>query len=364
MLHRCFNVSAALRTVASEFPRSCGAIEACPEEALSAPVPTHGRSCDDSPTLPSCRANATHAPPSAPGTSALRDAGEPWPAARAVSFFLPAHTVSDIIRYTQRPPRARLSECTNLAIAGTGSSTLATWLAKVSIHSHHNHALDTWERLLKWERLRGHARPKCVIVILRDPAHRLESGARYEIFERRVGQFISAAGQHLHPDNPRATKLSELIQCLRHRGDGAPCDRRCSAAGRGMLNLYDSSASLPCWSRLDTVGLSGPEHGSYFLVSQLAYLRSFDFLNASRGPDVHFLCTERLPEMWDGLVKRLSGESAGAGTGRSLQNRSSASRGAFIAKNTRLDADSAAFVRESMFAWDARLHEAFCGVAY
>lgn len=322
-------------------------------------------------------------------TTPLRDAAlaQPWLASRAVSEQLPSISVQDILRHQRRRPRAHLSQCVNIAIAGTGSTTLASWLQQRSIHAHHNHILDTWDKLLQWDKLQGSPQPpRCAIVTLRDPARRLESGARFELFEvhRHIGPLASEAGRFLHPTNARATRTRELIDCLERCANDASngttpnatgCDRPCSAAGRGMLRLYQASAAMHSWPHgLNVQGLSGPTSGSFFLISQLEYLRGLDLLNDS-APDVHFLCTERMAEMWESLVSRIgrfAADASDADTAKldSRQNRSASSKATLVVRpdqyqrmlnNTRLDARTEAFVRESMFPWDTRLHEAVCG---
>ena len=322
-------------------------------------------------------------------TAPLRDAAlaQPWLTSRAVSEQLPSISVQDILRHQRRRPRAHLSQCINIAIAGTGSTTLASWLQQRSIHAQHNHVLDTWDKLLHWDKLQGSPHPpRCAIVTLRDPARRLESGVRYELFEthRHIGPLASEAGRFLHPTNARATQTRELIDCLERCANdpsngttpkATGCDRPCSAAGRGMLRLYQASAAVHSWPNgMSVLGLSGPTSGSFFLISQLEYLRGLDLLNDS-APDVHFLCTERMGEMWESLVSRIgrfAGDPSDVGIAKlgSAQNRSASSKATMVVRpdqyqrmlnNTRLDARTEAFVRESMFPWDTRLYEAVCG---
>ena len=115
-----------------------------------------------------------------------------------------------------------LSQCINIAIAGTRSTTLHSWLQQRSIHAQHRHVLDTWDKLLLWDRLHGSPHPpRCAIVTWRDPARRLESGTCYDLFthHKHIRPLAGEAGRFLHPTNARATKTRELIDCLERCGN-------------------------------------------------------------------------------------------------------------------------------------------------
>ena len=142
-----------------------------------------------------------------------------------------------------------------------------------------------------------------------------------------------------------------------------------------MKRLYQASASVHSWPNgLSVNGLAGPTSGSFFMISQIEYLRGLDLLNAS-APDVRFICTERLVEMWEALVSRIGmfgSDALGVDIAKvgSRGNRTASSLATAVVRpdqyqrmlnNTRLDAKTEAFVRESMFPWDTRLHEAVCG---
>ena len=301
----------------------------------------------------------------------LRDSAaikEQWPPALHVSQDLPSHSAHDVLQCRLRPARANLSDCTMMALAATGSSTLFSWLSKVghSKHAIHNHAADTWEGLLLADKIQGKGKrkmPACVIISLRDPAERLESGMRFDLFgvPGHVGSLVSNAGQLLHGRITRRTDLDGLIAALRDcsnassRVGNGNCSAAQQAAGNGMLGMYTSSAARPIWPHgLNLAGVPGPQGGSYYMVSQLAYLRGLHCRNET-SPDVHFVCTERLSEGLDALSRRI-GTGAGSLVNAARQNRSSS----HDSEHARISPQSADFVRNSMFPWDTALHEAIC----
>lgn len=289
--------------------------------------------------------------------------------------------------------REGLRACTNFAIAGTASSTLARALSEYS-------NATNWDHTMLWPALRRRPMhtgrlPRCLIATLRDPASRLASGFRYDLLYGHLGQVQGL--------------------CAQWRRDGGGCPPNATAAFVSALRrmdepraqkMYRSSAGAP------TFGASGGPQpdGSFFLVSQAHYLSRGLNCSAPDAPLVHVLCAERFDDDFGELLARYGhpvgrtarhggywasltahATSLGAGVLNVLTGTAPAARGVshrmwrsapddaallLAAANasrlavpelkarvagTALGEEDARFVREALFPWDAELHARYCG---
>ena len=131
--------------------------------------------------------------------------------------------------------------------------------------------------------------------------------------------------------------------------------------------------------------------GSFFLVSQLDYLRDHGGLEGSGQLAIHYVCTETFDTDWRRLLTRFERAAepatsehapvgsatgatepsadarlvacpkaaAGSGSSCSINVRANETQGHDA--STLLSADDAAFVRRCLYPWDAKLHQALCG---
>lgn len=122
-------------------------------------------------------------------------------------------------------------------------------------------------------------------------------------------------------------------------------DRRASAFGGGMLSF-----------------VGGPMAGqaANFLVSQLDYLRGLD---CGARHELHIVCTESFDFDWQQLL-RTFGLASGSAEGGAARSATAPTRHNWRSAEKRAGALSeadAAFVRECLYPWDAKLHALVCG---
>ena len=291
--------------------------------------------------------------PSLPAATAARD--------ERASRFLRASTIA---KSAKRQPAAapRLADCSNLAVAGTGSRSLTEAMKAIGLsQAQHKHGA----------RIASSARRKCYLLTLRDPAKRLESGFRYDL---------------THPETPRSNSLVQ--PSIKSLTDFVAALRNSSYPGHHLAKaMYEQSVIDPSkgFQRMATLPLSpfggcptdNRLHkkciGSHFLVPQLDYLLDADAENM----EVHFLCAERLGDDWRS-VRRSFGQQA-EDASMPLYNRreemgqlyinapsiivpnNSAAYASLVKRRSTLSESDRAFVRECLFPFDTQLHQLACG---
>ena len=255
----------------------------------------------------------------------------------------------------RRPDVASLTQCANLAVAGTGSETLSHLLgSKRNQYVHHYHV----------KRIRDFPAARCFIATIRDPAERLESGYRFEL--------VNDAFNPTQPLNSLAgpfPTLGAFVDALQNTSS--------SRHQRALLMLQRSSlepsrkfqhsmATLPnCWrftsasaSRLIQSKTSFSCIGSNFLVPQVDYLIGAD---CSRT-ELHFLCTRTLERDWAAMSASFSDVAAAANVSHHFHARSSevSSISPSALERSRLNDEQKAFVRNCLYPDDTRLYRHVC----
>ena len=235
---------------------------------------------------------------------------------------------------TAHRPSLRLAACSNLAPAGTGTTSLAHAL----MHTGNNSQINQGSRALRLNTSKislvhhDHnlfipslsLRPgggSCFIMTLRDPVERLKSGLAYGGF----GVPLKGVGY----------SLSNFVSALR---SGQARSFYENSVQRGM-------AGLPLH----------PPRTSNFLVPQIAYLRG---LNCSHT-EIHFICTCALAADWSSLRQQF-----GAAAWDDAPKTATHLRVGLQKNNTRTpssnDADAEHFVRWGLYKADTLLHRSYC----
>ena len=225
-----------------------------------------------------------------------------------------------------------LSECMNLAPAGTGSQSLSDALMTATGGGHWHH--DHFRRI---ETASAIEAARCFIVTIRDPAERLASGFRYlnrfwrgPTLVKTLADFVAAARDPAH------------------------------AAHAEVIRFYLESVAWPkpvsfrieSWDALTTCSRPGPLRLGdlcFFLTSQLDFLRGF----RPAIDELHAVCTEEFDADWDALMQHFELPSLPV-THRHAWN------GGKRRPLADVHADDAAFVRECLYPWDVKLHRDLC----
>ena len=257
------------------------------------------------------------------------------------------------------PLAHRLSDCANLAPAGTGTMTLyeqALRAAPAGRHWQHSH-----ERRI---RSPGLENVSCFIITLRDPAARLESGFRYDT----AHWFSHELDRVFRQGEPVMPATADFVAAFRNGSTGD--------AWAGVMRMFLGSASHPLATVSPPVKgweAGAPRSGSNFLVSQLDYFRDYHGPRApteTRAQVMHVLCTERFDEGWSALLSRRFGikdtKAYLHANDRAADPKGAAARGGVRNGHyqappvTGLSDEDASFVRKCMFPWDALLHARLC----
>ena len=252
------------------------------------------------------------------------------------------HVVSHVLReqdcqHAQR--NVLLSQCLNLAPAGTGTQSLLGALSTISSNAAR---LDVAHS----GRISETRHAPCYVMTLRDPATRMSSAYRYAQQMRTV----------LRPP-PQPTARQRAV----------PAKPSLFISGFPSAMQRNDSLAAAYYSRAAT-GASGTaytnlisQYGAVanFFISQAEYLRGLDCSRAS----VHFVCTDDFDADWTALHRvfnRSTLSSAAVhrnarGTRGELAQAASnrTHRRVFSAAHERL-------VRECLYPWDAHLHRAIC----
>lgn len=266
-----------------------------------------------------------------------------------------------------RPDVHALSECANLAVAGTGSETLSHLItAAASPHAHHAHV----------KRIRDFPTTRCFLTTLRDPAERLESGYRFE----SVHDEFSKTNLHNSLSGGFPT-LGAFVHALRNAS--APLHARALLLYQRSVvhpaeDFQRSMATLPnCWrftsgaaSRVVQKRPSDKCTGSNFLVPQVDYLVGADCTRA----ELHLLCTHDLQAGWHQLQRHFVDNATApartppnadatartaAANGTHLHAREAELGGAAV-QRSRLSEEERTFVRDCLYPHDTRLYRDIC----
>ena len=270
------------------------------------------------------------------------------PLARQVAPHLPPLSLADLSRCAKRRRHdvASLASCGNLAVPGAASLSLTARLGRHSNYTHHYHhwLLGDLHRLAARRRLPP---PTCLLLTLRDPATRLESGWRFQLLHHGRLRRVWLRGQCVTPDLHPSPALAFMVARFRNGSD--PC----------LGTFYTQSAGHPRWGRASLGGHGeGPIDGDNFLVSQLHFWRG---LNCSdeRMPEVHVLCAERYEDDWRAVLRRF-GRNDSALTEATKHARGGDGRPQAKLLSTLSEADRE-YVRHALYPWDTALHRHFCG---
>ena len=289
-------------------------------------------------------------------------------------------------------PGGDLRECSNLAPAGTGTTSLTALLQPHSAHTHHIHLITpAVPRTLAVD---------CFVMTLRDPADRLVTAFNYQ---KAVG--LTFPENALRPADP-----SEWLRAIRDDASG-------SSLHRAALHSYRQSlpGDMKEW-------LFCPNHqsgrqcdhltggGSPFLVPQIYYLLPLlrrgvalgaqsSYSNVAAKPlsaketkrltiragewamgrngtlarpaEVHFVCVNRYESDWQRFVRAV-GPAKGGGVSTQHVRKAKSHEGASsevhlnhregpkTATRFSLGEDDRAYVRECLYPLDAKLYQAMC----
>ena len=233
-----------------------------------------------------------------------------------------------------RQPWLNLSQCANLAPAGTGSGTLYALLKRYSRHAHHIHDRLTAE-------LTGRG-AHCLFITVRDPVHRLVSGWKLEGIPIHRNAYLRFAAPHSNGS------LARFVDAFSNATDtDHQAVVRYWAHSVGRNGLLDRAGKE--WGH--------GQVGSQFLKSQASYLHQVP----PDGVTVHFLCTEQLA---NGAANLLAGQGLDGDADhiphehvRAYAVPATAAAQAPLA----LSAAQERVVRDDMFPWDTQLHRIVCG---
>ena len=151
-----------------------------------------------------------------------------------------------------------------------------------------------------------------------------------------------------------------------------PAHTCCHISTRATLPVSLCVGTLSCAPTKVSRAWSAPVtqvNGSFFMTSQLAYLRGLD---CSRD-EVHFLCQERFDSDWNALLAAFGQTSTAPGGSWHVHMRNVTSSSTSIAKPSRaqriarraalqseLSAPDQEFIRTALYPWDAALHQLIC----
>ena len=212
-----------------------------------------------------------------------------------------------------------INDCMNLAPAGTGTTAIFQRLrAATDLHrwEHHEHRigmpnssapLRSWTAkgdLGRWNvTIGGTRRPPCVIMTLRDPVSRLQSGAKGWV---NGGHALPGTrGVHAfwrgRPKNAPFDWLHWLLAKSPTPSAGSSAPRsccpypgQCCSADLDVFFVPQvSTCQAPYYIPIDPHPRPPPAHSP--CLSQVRYLANID----CDADEVHFVCTERLEDDWN-----------------------------------------------------------------
>ena len=281
--------------------------------------------------------------------NALQPCGVEWPDAGAscpVGLPLKLPELPQLVRQdaiaaavaaARSARRSNLTQCMNLAPAGTGSQSLVNGLGALAPGRwHHDHF---------WRVAPEGNGVHCFMMTLRDPAARLASGFRY------LSQWRAAA----------APSVTSFVADLRNSSAPAHADamrsyREAAAWPTRRVVRAGGVPVLVTCANPDGRGLSDPLLPAlgelcFFMMPHVGYLRGFDSHDA-----LHVLCTETLDADWAALLRRF-------GYGARPLAHSHLRAAAVERREGELNGADAEFVRRCLFPWDAWLHRELCAAA-
>lgn len=214
-----------------------------------------------------------------------------------------------------------LSECVNLAIAHTGSTTLTSLLKPYSTWTHHLHQIGS-------QYLINHGF-RCIIYTLRDPVKRLESAFEFEKTHINWGR-----NKHLFSKYRNTLRLRDFVDSIRNNS---------IPSHNSTYSIWLNSQN-PIWGKM---GKESMKYGNSGLVPQSWYIRRMN-----ENVTWNVLCSHRLMQDWNALLKKMNVSNMFPNT-TLIKNKSK--------KKELLDAARAKYVRETLFLEDTRLVFSKCG---
>ena len=220
--------------------------------------------------------------------------------------------------------------CVNLAPAGSGSMYLTrrlqeaaafyNWSAPV-LHQHHRQT-DA----------------RCLLLPLRDPVARVESGFRYELLNR--GRRLTSRSGGRPRLTSRFRNASNLAAALR-QADHPLHNRAVLFLQKSLHKTFSESA------------------GSSFLTPQSSYIA--EDVDCSTH-EVHVLCTETMTEDYASLLHRFNAPEAlvAAAAANGHENARRRGSGLAVLRASTLETSDADYLRKDFFSDDYDLHQAFC----
>lgn len=233
----------------------------------------------------------------------------------------------------RRRAASALSECANLAPAGTGTRPLTAWLRKHSKLAHHLHTA-------RYMHLKA---AKCVILTIRDPWARLISGFNFERDARTHNPHTFARAGY--------RSAEAFVDALtRSDHERLPASALYYSSLRGVYRNISTPRYVQPFSYNTIRG------GEHHLVPQIDYVDDAMFSTV----DIHFLCTESL----DSDLAELSStfEPAPGGGVPDIQRMSAVPSRVVKHQRHRANLTSchAKYVRECLYPADAWLWEHIC----
>ena len=284
----------------------------------------------------------------------------------------------------QHHSTTHLSDCANLAPAGTGSSSLVALLKKqteTAGRAHHLHSarINHLAGLPHNGASNTHRRHQasCFLLTVRDPVDRLLTAFSWQTLNKGalVAPWSSVVGS-------ARTKLTGINEWLTHfRNISSPLHR--GLRDRYMKSLRNLSRGLerdpltgarrhptPFYQQANTI-----LGGDHFLVPQVDYLVGLHALARARSVELHVLCTHRLEADWRAVVDLFrSGEtnttltewetrSESGSSGHAARNRLNAKRNSSwnVRTSFEVSVEMREFVRACMYPEDVHLHRLICG---
>lgn len=248
-------------------------------------------------------------------------------------------------------PRHKLSECVNLALTHTGSTTLVETLRPFSSYAHHHHRLNASYFYSLGVR--------CFITTLRDPSLRLRSGFSFEWTHNKPGREVHLISK------TRMTSTPSLFVSAMQRGSNhslAQCIHDSWKYQDCVVSLHNGSNFYNArWrNALSNMSQDIFETGNSGLVPQIDYLVGIAQMHDD--VELHILCTERFATDWSALLERLhvdEGRNASVklwNGGKTKKKQAGMTAEVWL----KMSAEEAAYVRSCMFPEDTALHRRYC----
>lgn len=280
-----------------------------------------------------------------------------------------------------------LASCMNLAPAGTGTTSLFRHLLRVHNLSverdlrrpppsrdaapwvHHNHSIRADSSLFS----NGSRPAPCLLITLRDPVERLQSGWRYLQLPsaRLAGGTNRAAGsrQPLERPTSRAPSRPNLSSAQRPTATAGrpslrPGARHAQAQPRSGRYAWTRNLSSFVSALRDAAHPSHAEARLHY-ANRLAHrapnpylIRQRDYVQAAdcAVQELHVICTDQFDRDWNALARSFGAhELIDAKIHSNARSRLERGTAEFA-----LAPDEAAYVREVLYPEDTQLYARFC----